>query len=79
MTLFDADGRRLDDPTTTTTTRGGYEIEVTPDLYGFFIWKDGDCVAYIHPDEAVREMDARLKALTDGRPPLIDHDEGVVA
>ena len=67
MTLFDADGRRLDDPTTTTTTRGGYEIEVTPDLYGFFIWKDGDCVAYIHPDEAVRNEDQTLAGIRKER------------
>ena len=50
-----------------TRTRGGYEIEVTPDLYGFFIWKDGDCVAYIHPDEAVRLADAEL-ARSQGHP-----------
>ena len=35
-------------------TRGGYEIEVDCDLFGFFIWKDGECLAYIHPDEAIR-------------------------
>ena len=56
-----------------TLTRGGYEIEVDPDLYGFFIWKDGDCVAYVHPDEVVRYADAEL-ARSRGHSP-----QGVVA
>ena len=51
-----------------TLTRGGYEIEVDPDLYGFFIWKDGDCVAYLHPDEVVRYADAEL-ARSQGHSP----------